>query len=166
MMDNYDDDLPSKSELKRIDQARKQLGIRLVGLNNNQLHRMNLNENLIEAVLLAQKIKKKSEGYRRQIQYVAKLLRQEEIEDIENRLEDLLKPSKKHIQLSHQIEQLKEQLLLEPQNTIQQLLLTYPQMQSDVQHIRQLIRKIQKTDSHDVTSYHKKLFFLLKTYIN
>lgn len=63
----------SKSEIKRDAEVLKKLGAELVALSKTQLERIPLDEQLLEAILLAQKIKR--EGLRRQLQLIGKLLR-------------------------------------------------------------------------------------------
>ena len=70
----------SKSEIKRDAEELKKLGIELVNLSKNEIVKIPLDEDLLYAIELAQKIKK--EGYRRQIQYIGKLLRSRDIEPI------------------------------------------------------------------------------------
>ncbi|WP_146741701.1 ribosome biogenesis factor YjgA, partial [Lonsdalea populi] len=63
----------SKSEIKRDAEALKDLGAELVALGKNALERIPLDEELLAAVELAQRIKK--EGRRRQLQLIGKMLR-------------------------------------------------------------------------------------------
>ncbi len=70
---NDDDDeiiWVSKSEIKRDAEALKDLGTELVDLGKNALERIPLDEDLLAAIELAQKIKK--EGRRRQLQLIGK----------------------------------------------------------------------------------------------
>ena len=70
----------SKSEIKRDAEVLKKLGVELVNLSKNEISKIPLDEDLLYSIELAQKIKK--EGYRRQIQYIGKLLRNRDIEPI------------------------------------------------------------------------------------
>ncbi|MGQ7952052.1 ribosome biogenesis factor YjgA, partial [Providencia huashanensis] len=63
----------SKSEIKRDAEILKKLGAELVDLSKSELERIPLDTQLLEAIELAQKIKR--EGRRRQLQLIGKLLR-------------------------------------------------------------------------------------------
>ena len=66
---------PSKSQLKREAEAQQRLGEQLVALDAKQLRQFALPEQLLDAVLTAQKIKQHG-GRKRQLQYIGKLMRQ------------------------------------------------------------------------------------------
>ncbi len=87
---NDDDDeiiWVSKSEIKRDAEALKDLGTELVDLGKNALERIPLDEDLLAAIELAQKIKK--EGRRRQLQLIGKMLRARDVEPIQTALDKL-----------------------------------------------------------------------------
>ncbi|MGH6610099.1 MAG: ribosome biogenesis factor YjgA [Burkholderiaceae bacterium] len=77
---------PSKSELKRQMHALQALGAQLVDLNREQLARLDLPEELREAVQFAHTIKSR-EARRRQMQYLGKLMRQVDANAIRTALE-------------------------------------------------------------------------------
>ncbi len=68
------DDWVSKTELKRQADALQALGTRLTNMGNHQLDELPLDETLRDAIELAQRIRNKREGYRRQLQYIGKFL--------------------------------------------------------------------------------------------
>lgn len=76
---------PSKSELKRQDEALKALGQELIGLGTEQLDQLPLDDRLRAAVDEARAIRSRS-ALRRQRQYVAKLLRQAGADEIQREL--------------------------------------------------------------------------------
>jgi ribosome-associated protein len=65
---------PSKSAKKREYLALQKLGEDLIGLNEPDLRKMELDEDLLEAVLEARRIKSRG-ALRRQKQYIGKLMR-------------------------------------------------------------------------------------------
>ncbi len=81
-------DKPSKSQRKRSMHELQDLGDALVALRPDQLAAFDLPEFLLDAILLAQKIKA-HEGRRRQLQYVGRLMQEVEPEPIRARLEEL-----------------------------------------------------------------------------
>ena len=71
----------SKSEIKRDAEALKKLGEKLVELTKAKLDKIPLEDALLEAVNLAQRLQK--EARRRQLQYIGKLLRGMDVEPIQ-----------------------------------------------------------------------------------
>ena len=72
---------PSKSAKKREYLALQKLGEDLIGLNEPDLRKMELDEDLLEAVLEARRIKSHG-ALRRQKQYIGKLMRHVDPEPI------------------------------------------------------------------------------------
>lgn len=109
--DNSDEEIiyVSKSEIKRDAEALKKLGIELVNLSKNELIKIPLDEDLLYAIELAQKIKK--EGFRRQIQYIGKLLRNRDIEPITQALDKLKNRHNQQVALFHKLEKLRDELI-------------------------------------------------------
>ena len=82
------DPKPSKSALKREDQALKSLGDELVGLGARDLDRLPLDERLRDAIDAAQGMRAHG-AQRRQRQLIGKLLRQEDANAIREALANL-----------------------------------------------------------------------------
>ena len=68
-----DDTKPSKSERKRQHLALQKLGEELIPLQEQDLQAMDLDEDLLEAVLEAKRLSKRG-ALRRQKQYIGKLM--------------------------------------------------------------------------------------------
>ncbi|MFZ4757675.1 MAG: ribosome biogenesis factor YjgA [Burkholderiaceae bacterium] len=84
-----DDDVdlgPSKSQRKRDMHALQDLGERLVELPPSQLAKLALPQDLVDAIELARRITAR-EGRRRQLQYVGKLMRRVDADEIRARLD-------------------------------------------------------------------------------
>ncbi|WP_294832946.1 ribosome biogenesis factor YjgA [uncultured Gilliamella sp.] len=99
----------SKSEIKRDAEALKKLGIELINLSKNEIAKIPLDEDLLYAIELAQKIKK--EGYRRQVQYIGKLLRSRDIEPITQALDKLKNRHNQQVAMLHKLEKLRDDLI-------------------------------------------------------
>lgn len=130
----------SKSEIKRDAEALKKLGEELVELGGHALERIPMDDDLRDAILLAQKIKK--EGRRRQLQLIGKLLRQRDVEPITNALDRLKNRHNQQVAEFHKLEIWRDRLITEGDDAIAELLEIYPQ--TDRQHLRALIRTAQK----------------------
>ncbi|AKP33272.1 ribosome biogenesis factor YjgA [Yersinia aleksiciae] len=140
---NDDDDeiiWVSKSEIKRDAEALKDLGTELVELGKNALEKIPLDEDLLAAIELAQKIKK--EGRRRQIQLIGKMLRARDVEPIQTALDKLKNRHNQQISLFHKLETLRDRLVEEGDDVIPTVLDLYPD--ADRQQLRSLVRNAQK----------------------
>lgn len=109
--DDIDDEIiyVSKSEIKRDAEVLKKLGVELVNLSKNELAKIPLDDDLLYAVELAQKIKK--EGYRRQIQYIGKMLRSRDVEPLIQALDKLKNRHNQQIAVFHKLEKLRDNLI-------------------------------------------------------
>lgn len=147
----------SKSEIKRDAEALKKLGIELVKLSKNELEKIPLDEDLIYAIGLAQKIKK--EGYRRQIQYIGKLLRNRDIDPISQALDKLKNRHNQQIALFHKLEKLRDDLIATGDaETIIDLYST-----ADRQQLRTLARQAKKEqEANKPAKAAKQIFQYLK----
>ncbi|WP_145475767.1 ribosome biogenesis factor YjgA [Yersinia similis] len=140
---NDDDDeiiWVSKSEIKRDAEVLKDLGTELVDLGKNALERIPLDEDLLAAIELAQKIKK--EGRRRQIQLIGKMLRARDVEPIQTALDKLKNRHNQQVSLFHKLETLRDRLIAEGDDAIPTVLELYPD--ADRQQLRSLVRNAQK----------------------
>ncbi|PJE88203.1 ribosome biogenesis factor YjgA [Yersinia mollaretii] len=140
---NDDDDeiiWVSKSEIKRDAEALKDLGTELMELGKNALEKIPLDEDLLAAIELAQKIKK--EGGRRQIQLIGKMLRARDVEPIQTALDKLKNRHNQQISLFHKLETLRDRLVEEGDDAIPTVLDLYPE--ADRQQLRSLVRNAQK----------------------
>ncbi|EEX51140.1 hypothetical protein HMPREF0621_0330 [Pasteurella dagmatis ATCC 43325] len=148
----------SKSEIKRDAEALKKLGEKLVNLTKAKLDKIPLDDKLLEAVELAQRLQK--EAKRRQLQYIGKILRSMDAEPIEEALEKLENKHNQQQAMLHKLEMLRDQLIVN-NNALTQLLDEYPQ--ADSQHLRNLIRAAQKEkDQNKPPKAYREIFQYLK----
>ena len=136
------DDFVSKSQKKRDMAERQELGTQLVNLTDTQLTKMPLDDELRDAILLARKIRNKHEGYRRQLQFIGKLMRSRDIEPIEQALNNLKNAHQQQTSIFHEIEATRDKLLNESDDALQELIEEHPH--ADRQKLRQLIRLAEK----------------------
>lgn len=149
----------SKSEIKRDAEALKKLGEKLVELTPAKLGKIPLDDNLQEAVFLAQRLQK--EARRRQLQYIGKLLRNTDVEPIQEALDKI---ENKHLQqqvVLHKLELLRDELIEQGDTALTRLLNDYPQ--ADRQQLRNLIRSAQKErEQNKPAKAYRELFQCLK----
>ena len=130
----------SKSEIKRDAEELKRLGAELVDLGKNSLDKIPLDEQLRDAIELAQRIKK--EGRRRQLQLIGKMLRQRDEEPIRLALDKLKNRHNQQVALFHKLEQLRDRLIEQGDDAVAEVLNLYPH--ADRQQLRSMIRNAQK----------------------
>ena len=109
-----DDEFISKTRRKRESTELQNIGKELVGLPAEQLARMRLPEDLLEAVMACKPITN-HEGRRRQMQYIGKIMRNVDPAPIIEELERLKAPSKRQTALFHVAEKWRDALLAEPE---------------------------------------------------
>jgi len=158
-----DDDIEyvSKSELKRDAERLKDLGEKLAELNPSKWSELPLSENLLAALKENQQIKQ-HEAKRRHRQYIGKLMREENVDAITEKL-DLMDPSSEaHGRLMRQLEMWRTRLI-EDSNGLNGFIEEFPQV--DRQQLRNLLRNASKEMSSEPPkpgSNYKKLFQFIK----
>ena len=144
MHDSDQDDIiteKSKSQLKREAHTLLELGRELTLLSTDELDQLPIPEPLLDAILTAKKINQHG-GRKRQIQYIGKLMRQLDIEPLEEAMAQRQLKLKRETQRFHQIEQLRDGLIQGNDALFDDIMERYPSI--DRQHLRQLIRNAQK----------------------
>ena len=136
----------SKTDLKRESEALQQLGQELLTLRAGLLDPLDLPERLLEALKEYKRITD-FEGGRRQMQYIGKLMRQLDEEDvaaIRAALQVQREGSASEIALLHQAEHWRDRLLDAGRHdaALSEWLLQYPD--TDIQQLRALVRQARK----------------------
>ncbi|QCT19623.1 ribosome-associated protein [Jejubacter calystegiae] len=141
--ENDDDDeiiWVSKSEIKRDAEELKRLGAEMVDLGKNALDKIPLDDELRDAIELAQRIKK--EGRRRQLQLIGKMLRSRDVDPIRQALDKLKNRHNQQVALFHKLEALRDRLVDEGDEAMTEVLNLWPH--ADRQQLRTLIRNAKK----------------------
>lgn len=163
---HYDsDDLPkSKTQVKKEMHALQDLGKRLTELRPDQLAKIPISPDLQKAIEESRRIKQR-EATRRHLQYIGKLMRDEDIEAIQHGVDLFDSSSKAFAQLIHGVEHWRERLIAEGNDALTAYLDEHPQ--ADVQHLRQLVRNaVKDADNEKNTGAAKKLFRYLKSIVD
>lgn len=160
--DEDDELLPeSKSARKRQMHALQNLGEQLVALTAPQLAKLELDEALLEAVTLAQRINHHS-GKRRQMQYIGKLMRSADADRIAQALDALHEGSRKDKAREHMIEAARDSLITRGDDALSEVLTLWPQ--ADRQMLRQLGRSAIDEKNKDLPpTSARKLFRYLRS---
>ncbi|WP_051201946.1 ribosome biogenesis factor YjgA [Ferrimonas senticii] len=161
--EDFDDELISKSQLKREAESTQRLGEKLLDLSPGQLAKVPLDDDLLAALELANRIRGKHEAYRRQRQYIGKLMRARDPEPIEEALKIFENESILANQRFHMLEQLRDQLLTGSNEALQHALNTHPALNSELQRLRQLIRQaVKEAAANKPPKAARELFKLLR----
>jgi len=142
LLDKNGEIIKSKTQLKQEAEDIKQLGVALVEFSNAQLDEIPMKDELREAIQLANRINKKKDGFRRQLQLIGKILRQCELEPIEDGINKLRAHHRRTNNHFHQLEQLRDDIVNKGDSAIQSVLDEYPEL--DRQKLRQLQRQAVK----------------------
>jgi ribosome-associated protein len=133
----------SRTELKRESEQLQKLGESLLTLRQDLTDSLALPEKLIEALAEAKRITN-FEGKRRQMQYVGKLMRgldEEDLQSIRDALEVQQKGSARDAMALHQAEKWRDDLIAD-EDALQRWLAQHPD--TDTQQLRALIRQARK----------------------
>jgi len=127
----------SKTRKKQEADALQELGIRLTRMSADELTKLPLPSELLEAIRMAQKIHQRG-GHKRQLQYIGKIMRSIDPEPIEKSLQQLKLQHTRAVAQFHQLEQWRDQLLTNDPDVLNSILSRYPEL--DRQQLRQLVR--------------------------
>jgi len=134
--DEFADEKPSKSELKREMTALQELGEAIVKLSDGEFSTIPLEGELLAAITVARRLKS-GEGLRRQLQYIGKLMRLVDSAAIATAYEELQNGRQQRNQQFHALEQLRDEVIATGVPAMEKVLSDYPN--ADRQHLRQLI---------------------------
>ncbi|HXE37346.1 MAG TPA: ribosome biogenesis factor YjgA [Azonexus sp.] len=136
---------PSKTKQKQAMHELQDLGAELVELSVGQLKRINLPENIYEAVRECQKITAHG-ARRRQIMYLGKLMRSTDEEPIRAGLALIRGESSAETARLHRLERFRTRLL-EDESVLAEISALWPSV--DLQHLRQLRRNALKEQENN-----------------
>lgn len=138
---DQDEEWLSKTEVKRQMHALQDLGAKLTKLNKDQLDKLNLGQRLRDAIDEFHRIKSNG-AQKRHLQFIGKIMRTEDAEQIEQGIGLFEAGHQAHTQAFHKLEVWRDKLINEGNSALQAYIGENPQ--ADVQHLRQLIRNAQK----------------------
>jgi ribosome-associated protein len=148
---------PSKTHLKRESHAIRDLGKRLVALPAEQLARIPLDEQVLEAIALARRIQNKRSALKRHYQFLGKLLRARDTGPIFNALAEFDNASQQSIQLHHRAERWRDRVIEQGNDAIDALLAEITH--ADRQKLRQLWRNHQNAQTDAKRIQHSRLIY-------
>lgn len=161
--DQDDSDLPqplSKTQRKQAMEELQSLGEELVELSSDRVKKINIPEDLRDAVREIQRMTRHDEARRRQMQYIGKLMRNVDPEPIRTALALVRGESASETAKLHRLERLRTTLLAD-EKVLQEIVSLYPGI--DVQHLRSLRRSaLKEQEQNKPPRSYRAIFQLLK----
>ena len=153
----------SKSQVKREMHELQKLGEELVALSAASRARVPLDDELQDALQLADKLSNKREALRRHIQFIGRLMRTRDLEPIEQALALLRNTNQAATRQFHKVENWRDKLLAD-NDAVTDFIAQFPEV--DVQQLRQLIRNAKKEqEKQQPPKAYRELFQLIKPLI-
>ena len=136
------------------------LGEELVELSSDRVKKIDIPENLREAVSDAQRMPRHDEARRRQMQFIGKLMRDVEVEPIRAALALVRGESASETAKLHRLERLRTDLLAD-EKVLHEITTRYPSV--DLQHLRSLRRAaLKEQEQNKPPRSYRAIFQLLK----
>ncbi len=157
----FDDDefTKSKTQLKQEMQALQDLGVAITKLTKEQQSKIPMSESLRSSIEEAPKIKSNS-AKRRHMQFIGKLMRKEDQEEIRQAYDSIMEASHTLTRLQHSIEKWRDDLIQDG-SQMETFISRHPDV--DRQQLRQLIRAAQKEKTENKPPANaRKLFRFLR----
>jgi ribosome-associated protein len=150
---------PNKSQLKRDMEALQELGEALCQLSRDRLAKVQMSDRLRDAVEEYQRVGK-HEAKRRHLQYIGKIMRDEDPAPIREALEAFAGTSRAEIARQHKLERLRERLL-ETEDVLGEIGAEFPG--ADLQHLRNLRRNaLKERDAQKPPRSYREIFQVLR----
>ncbi len=140
-----DPEYKSRTQIKREVEALQELGKKLINQKADVIAKLPLSDSLIAALQEAKRIHQ-NEAKRRHLQYIGKLMRDVDIEQICELIDRQEAGTKAHVQYFHQLENWRDRLLKED-SEISAFLEAFPN--GDRQHVRQLVRNANREEKNN-----------------
>ena len=151
---------PSKTQRKQQMEDLQSLGEELVALSSDRVKKIDIPENLREAVAAAQRMTRPDEARRRQMQYIGKIMRSVEVDPIRAALALVRGESASETAKLHRLEQLRTALLAD-EKVLHEIATQYPTI--DLQHLRSLRRSaLKEHEQNKPPRSYRAIFQLLK----
>ncbi|MBA6382394.1 DUF615 domain-containing protein [Colwellia sp. BRX10-6] len=160
-IDELDEELKSKSEVKREMIQLQIFGQSLIDLSKHQRSKIPFTEEIKDALILADKIKNKHEALRRHVRHLARILSESDLEPIKHALDVMANKHQQETAKFVKLEKMRDDAIDEGNDFVEALLNEHESMER--QKLRQLIRQAAKEKKAEkLGKYYKELFDYLK----
>lgn len=141
-IDEFDEDYKSKTDIKREMHELQDLALKIIRLSKSQRSKLPLNEELRDAMVLADKITNKPDALRRHCRFVAKLLLETDVDAIRKEMDALANKHQQQTKQQEKFEVIRDTLMSGSNDEVEAVLAESPGMER--QKLRQLIRQASK----------------------
>ena len=160
-IDELDEELKSKSEVKREMIQLQIFGQKLIDLSKHQRSKIPFTEDIKDALILADKINNKHEALRRHVRHLARMLSETDLEPIKHALDVMANKHQQETAKFIKLEKMRDNTIDQGSDAIEALLTEYESMER--QKLRQLVRQASKEKKAEkLGKYYKALFEYLK----
>ena len=155
----------SKSQLKREMHALQDLGTHIIELRSDQIATLPMSDRLRSAIHESKNIKQ-NEARRRHLQYMGKIIRQEEdLDALVKAVEACDAGSNEHTRRLHLAERWRDRMVAEGDTAVGEFMAYCPV--EEVQHLRNLVRNARRdAQKENNTGHSRKLFRFLRERID
>ena len=163
-IDELEEELLSKSEIKREMHRLQDFGLGIVKMSKHQRSKLPLTDELKSAMVLADKITNKHEALRRHIRHIAKILAETDLEPIKQAMDVMANKHQQESAKFDKLEKTRDELIAQDNEAIEALLSKFSTMER--QKLRQLVRHAKKEHAAEkVGKHYRDLFAYLKEHI-
>ncbi|MFO7597836.1 MAG: ribosome biogenesis factor YjgA [Desulfocurvibacter africanus] len=137
---NYLQELKSRSQKKREMNALQDLGERLVDLPQAKLESLGLDSVIVQAAVMARKLRgAKNDSYRRQLQYIGRLMREIDTAPLQEHFATTDADQEGDIQIFKRLERWRDALLEGDESVLDEIRQAFPQ--ADIPGLRETANK-------------------------
>ena len=152
-----DDELKSKSEIKREMYKLQDFAQSLVEMSKHQRSLIPLSEDLKHAMVVADKIRNKHEALRRHIRHIAKILLETDLAPIHQAIDVMENKHQQSTAKFVRLETIRDELIEQGNEAVEALLLEFEAM--DRQKLKQLVRHAAKEKKAEKLGKHYRNLF-------
>lgn len=161
---DYDDSgfygRPSKSAKKREVEALQELGAKLVELSSDQIKKIEMPEELRAALKEAHRLAPRTEGMRRHLQFIGRIMRKVDPEPLQAALDRIAGLSAAENARMHQRERLRDRFIAD-EKVIDEIVAKFPN--ADIQYLRQQRRNaIREHELKKPPKAYREIFRILR----
>ncbi len=154
---------PSKSQVKRDMIGIQKLGEDLTTLSKKQLDKLPISDSLLAALNEFNRLPNRHEARRRQLQFIGKVMRDENHEEIQAELDKMRAPDRSQVRRAQLIEEWGEKILNGSEEEISAFIEHWPL--AERQALRQLTRNYNKDNEEAARVHRRKLLNYIKEFI-
>jgi len=164
-IDEFEEELKSKSEIKREMHQMQDFAQKLVDMSKHQRSKIPLTDELLADMILADKIKGKHEAVRRHVRHIAKVLMETDLEPINHAIDVMNNKHQQETAKFVRLENIRDELIAGDNQTVEELLSDNEKMER--QKLKQIIRQAKKEKKAEkVGKYTQELFAYIKANLN